>query len=211
MGSMVSRILRQLTLGAAIAATAATVLAEDAQTLFQALLEESGMVMKCDEGYVDAPLVANEVLPFEKALRTADGVMEIRFAIRPLARITIDYEDPHNAAPEPEHLFPLLFQSLTESLSGGRHSPHREYPAKLAMELFNAEWAGASTFDVVDDFQTEYKHGFMVAMHGSGKADAYTVMLFNDYEAARPLIDQSLTCLVFRPAAESAPKPPAGD
>jgi hypothetical protein len=79
------------------------------------------------------------------------------------------------------------------------------------MELFNAEWAGASTFDVVDDFQAGYKHGFMVAMHGSGKADAYTVMLFNDYEAARPLIDQSLTCLVFRPAAESAPEPAAGN
>ena len=210
MRSMVPKPVRQLALGVAVAA-AAPVVAEDAQTLFAALLEESGMVLQCDEGYVDAPLVANEVLPFEKALRTTDGAMEIRFAIRPLARITIDYEDPHNAAPEPEHLFPLLFQSLTESLSGGRHSPHREYPAAEAMALFNAEWAGASTFDVVDDFQTEYKHGFMVAMHGSGKADAYTVMLFNDYGTARPLIDQSLTCLVFRPPAEAEPEPAAGE
>ena len=210
MRSMVPRLVRQLIPGVAIAAAGAPALADDAQKLFQALLEESGMVLQCDEGYVDAPLVANEILPFEKALRTADGVMEIRFAIRPLARITIDYEDPHNAAPEPEHLFPLLFQSLTESLSGGRHSPHREYPAEEAMGLFNAEWAGASTFDVADDFRTQYRHGFMVALHGSGKADAYTVMLFNDYATARPLIEQSLTCLVFRPPAATEPEPAAG-
>ena len=172
--------------------------------MFHQLMDEAGMVLQCDDGYVGVPVVDNELLPYEKALRTGDGSMEIRFVIRPLARITIDYEDPHNAAPEPEHLFPLLFQSLTEQLSGGRHSPHREYPAQKARESFNADWAAASTFDVMPGFNAAFNHGFMIAMHGVGKADAYTVMLFDDYETARPAINEALNCLVFAPPEPEA-------
>lgn len=172
---------------------------EDTENLFSALLDESGMALNCDAGYVAAPVVANELLAFEKALRTEDGSMELRFSIRPLSRITIDYDDPHNAAPEPEHLFPLLFQSLTEDLSAGRHSPHREFTAEQANELFNADWAAASTFDVIPKYRADYNHAFMVAMHGVGRADAYTVMLFNDYETAKPAIEKSKACLQFLP------------
>jgi hypothetical protein len=199
MEGMARRFMRLVAL-AGLMLSGAPVQAEDAEVTFRGLLEESGMILQCDEGYVALSRVANDLLPYEKALRTDDGSMEIRFAIRPLSRITIDYDDPHNAAPEPEHLFPLLFQSLTESLSGGRHSPHREYTAEQARELFNADWAAASTFDVAPEFKTDYRHGFMVAVHGVGKADAYTVMLFDDYAASKAAINAALKCLVFRPA-----------
>ena len=171
---------------------------DSADALFGGLLEESGMMLTCNDGYVAVPPASNELLSYEKALRTEDGVMEIRFSIRPLARITIDYEDPHNAAPEPEHLFPLLFQSLTDDLSGGMHSPNREFTREQAQQLFNADWAAASTFDVIPEYKADYKHAFMVAMHGVGRADAYTVMLFNNYEMDKDAIQEGMSCLLFR-------------
>jgi hypothetical protein len=73
-------------------------------------------------------------------------------AVRPLGRIPVDYEDPHGSAPDPNHMFPLMFQSLVTSLSGGGHSPVNEFPPAQAAERFNAQWASASVFDVVDEF-----------------------------------------------------------
>jgi tetratricopeptide (TPR) repeat protein len=37
--------------------------------------------------------------------------------------------DPHTAAPEPNHLFPMLFQSLISAFSRGGSSPINEYSA----------------------------------------------------------------------------------
>jgi tetratricopeptide (TPR) repeat protein len=156
------------------------------------------------EGYRDVPPQPNELFLFEHAFRTIDGRMEVRFAIRPLGRIRIDYEDPHNAAPEPEHLFPLLFQSLTDRLSGGGHSPHREYPADRARSLFGADWAAAAVFDVVPEFGSGFGQALLVALHGSGKADAYTIFLFDDYEGVKDVIDNALSCLSFQSADAKA-------
>ena len=92
------------------------------------------------------------MLPYERALRHASGALEIRYIIRLLGRISIDYNDPHNAAPEPNHLFPVLFESLTTLLSGPGSTPSSEYPQSQAIELFNAGWAAAAVFDVNPDF-----------------------------------------------------------
>lgn len=36
-----------------------------------------------------------------------------------------------------------------------------------------------------------------VAIHGNGRADAYSVFLFDDYEAVKDLLNASLGCLAF--------------
>ena len=69
---------------------------------FGALLTESGIAFNCGQDYRDVALQPNEVFSYERAVRTEDDLLEIRFAIRPLSRVTIDYEDPHSAAPEPD-------------------------------------------------------------------------------------------------------------
>ena len=45
--------------------------------------------------------------------------LAVRYAIRPIAMVQIGYEDPHNAAPEPNQLFPMLFQTLVSDFSRG--------------------------------------------------------------------------------------------
>ena len=72
---------------------------------FQQRLSEAGLIFTQPQGFKQLPPVANPLLPYEHAIRSQDGKLETRYAIRPLSRVTIDYSDPHNSAPEPNHLF----------------------------------------------------------------------------------------------------------
>ncbi len=168
-----------------------------AQPSFEALLAEAGLVFNAPHGFsaVDRPPAA--AFPHERALRHAGGQLEIRYAIRPLARMHVDYSDPHNAAPDPEHMFDMLFNSITERLAGGRHSPRREYDRAEAQKLFNADWAAASAFEVEPGFSAEYGEAVLLALHKRGKGDAYAVFLYRDPERAKPIIRRALAALSF--------------
>ena len=167
--------------------------------LFHQLIEESGLRFVAPAGFTDIALEENPVLSYERAVRHASGALEIRYIIRPLGRLSIDYNDPHNAAPEPNHLFPLLFASLTNELSSGGNTPSSEYPQSQANELFNAGLASAAVFDVNPDFSTTYRQALLLGIHRDNQADAYSVFLFNEYSQVREAIQGALSSLSFAP------------
>lgn len=170
---------------------------ESARQAFGRLLAESGLRIQTPENYIDIPIQANPVLPYEHALKHESGVLEIRLIVRPLSRITIDYTDPHNAAPEPNHLFPLLFESITNQLSVGSDSPSSTFSQTAAQDKFNAHWAAASVFDVDPEFAANYHSALLIGMHKNQMADAYTLFLYNDHEQAKILINAALSTMTF--------------
>jgi hypothetical protein len=168
-----------------------------AQQAFKQLLVESGLRIETPENYVDIPIQANPILPYEHALKHESGALEMRFIVRPLNRISIDYIDPHNAAPEPNHLFPLLFESITNQLSVGSDTPNSTFSESAARDNFNAHWAAASVFDVDPEFAPGYQSGFLIGIHRNQMADAYTLFLYNDHEQAKTLINAALSTMAF--------------
>jgi len=164
---------------------------------FQELLSEAGLSYSAPQEFISLAPAGNPVLPYEHAIRAKDGKLEVRYAIRPLNRVKIDYSDPHNSAPEPNHLFNMLFASLTEQLASGGDTPRREYTLEQAKELFNADWAAAAVFDVSQQFAENYTQGILVAIHKNGRADAYMVYLFNTYPEVKQRINASLPSLKF--------------
>lgn len=177
---------------------------KSAQQAFDQLLVESGLRMETPQHYTDIPVQTNPVLPYERAIKHESGALEVRFIIRPLSRIMIDYTDPHNAAPEPNHLFPLLFESITTQLSAGGDMPSSTFSASDAQSNFNAQWAAASVFDVVPEFSADYRSALLIGMHRNQMADAYTLFLYNDHEQAKVLINAALSTLAFTPASTAA-------
>lgn len=169
-----------------------------AQPTFQTLLAEGGVAFTPPPAYdeVDVPLV--ERLPFDKAMRSPNGTMQVLYAVRPLSRLEIEYNDPHSSAPNPNHIFPLVFESLTGVFSAGGRAPSRQFSASAARKRFNADWASATTFDVDPDIVPDYRLGFLVAAHKNNRADIYTLFLYNDPEVAKKRIDRLMTSLVFR-------------
>ena len=170
---------------------------------FESLLSEGELQFNPPEGYLDMPAGRTSVLDWERALRSPDGTLEIRMAVRPLKRLRIDYDDPHGATPNPNHVFPLVFESLATRLSGGRHAPSNAYPPDRAREKFNADWAAAAVFDTVGDFNTAHKQGLLLAIHRNKVSDAYVVFLFDDYAAVKESLKAAMKTLVFAPALEA--------
>jgi len=172
------------------------------KTDFEGLLAEAELQFDPPGGYRDLPPGRTPVLDWERALRSPDGQLEIRIAVRPLKRLRIEYDDPHGATPNPNHVFPLVFESLATRLSGGRHAPSNAYPPERAREKFNADWAAAAVFDTVDDFNTNYEQGLLVAIHRNKVSDAYLVFLFDDYATVKEELKVAMKTLVFVPMAE---------
>ena len=82
-------------------------------------------------------------------------------------------------------------------LSRGGNTPNNEYPQSQARELFNADWAAASVFDVNPDFSGTYSQALMIGIHKDGQADAYTLFLYNEYSQAKEFIRGALSSLSF--------------
>ena len=184
-------------------------LAQDtaADDSFASLLVEGELLFNPPPGFERLPPGRTAVMDYEQALRSPDGKLEIRIAVRPLKRLVIDYDDPHGAVPNPNHIFPLVFESLATRLSGGSHAPSNAYPPDRAREKFNADWAAAAVFDTVEEFQTERKQGLLVAIHRNQVSDAYLVFLFDDYATVKEIMKTAIKTLVFAPA----PAPESAD
>lgn len=171
----------------------------NATPTFDELLAESAMRFEKPEGFVPIEARPNSLFRFDHAVGEADGSLEIRYVVRPIKRIIVDYEDPHSSTPDPNHMFPLMFQSLVTMLSGGGHSPTREYPLEQARAKFNADWAAASVFDNSSQLNVGHKQALLIAMHKNGLADAYVIFLFDEYQQVANQINTHLDALRFRP------------
>ena len=170
----------------------------DLPVAFSQLLQESDLQIAAAPGFEPVAQSDPEATPYEHAIRHASGALEIRFIVRPLNRIEIEYNDPHNAAPEPNHLFPLLFESLTNQLTvRGGDAPSTTFTEEEAAKNFNADWAAVSVFEIAPEYSTDYRSAILVAMHRNDRADAYTLLLYNNHAFAKPLIDRSLAIMSF--------------
>ena len=165
---------------------------------FQQLLDDASLSLHEPDGFIKKEPEENTVLSYEYALQHHQKKLAVRYAIRPIAMVQIDYEDPHNAAPEPNHLFPMLFQTLVSDFSRGGNSPTNEYSTSDAKSKFNADWAAVGVMDVNRDFSTEYEQLLLLALHKNNASDAYVIILFDDYAAVKPEIDSVLGSLKFK-------------
>lgn len=176
---------------------------------FKQLMEEAELTFSTPDGFTNLPAGSNPFLDFERALRSEDGKLEIRLSIRPIKGIKIDYDDPHGSAPNPNHIFPLAFESLTSTLAGRHYAPSNEYSQDDARSKFNADWAAMSAFDLASGYPSTHKQALFLAVHRNRVADAYMLLLYDDYKSEKKRIKEVMERLRFRdiqPAAKTAEK-----
>ena len=174
-------------------------------TPFETLLAEAGLKLASISVLREIKTPANTLYDFEKTYKHAAKPLEIRYAIRPIKRMEIEYNDPHNSAPKPDHMFPLVFQTLIGHLSSDGHVPTREYDPVKAKKLFNADWAAAAMFKTDPELNSQYTSGMLLAIHKSHMGDAYSLFLFNDARAVKAELDRLVTRLHFA-ATDAASK-----
>lgn len=175
-----------------------SVIANQKNFLFDELLSEASLEFNPPAEYSEISIVQNDLLPYEKALIASDKQVEIRYALRPLSRMTVAYEDPHSSAPEPNHMFTMMFTALIGNLSNGGNTPHREYTQEKAREKFNADWAALSIFDLEKAYSEKFSQAFLLAIHKNNLADAYIVIMFNENKLVKERLDAIMSSLKFR-------------
>lgn len=168
-----------------------------AKGLFETLLDEAGMSFTPPPNYLDVGAVENPLLAYEHAVSHPAGLAEVRYVVRPLSRLSVDYDDPHGAAPNPNEMYPLLFESLSNMLAGGRTSVSNVYPETQARERFGADWAAAAVLDPEVEFGGLFGEALIVAMHKHHLADAYIVLLYNNFDEIRDQMPAIMSSLRF--------------
>lgn len=187
----------------------AALFAADNDHSFQQLLDEGGLEFQPPAGFVPLPVEPDYVLPYEARYRTIDGRLEVRYAIRPLDRIEIDYHDPHNAAPAPNDLFNMLFRALSETLALDHQVMSREYDVDQARRDYRAGWAAVGVFDLAPGVSREYRQGMLFAIHQNDESDAYLFFLTNDLSAEKGRIKAARTSLRFKRYQNPINSPPS--
>ena len=167
-----------------------------AWTFFSKLLKEAGMTYSRPPGFVERSPEPNPVFVYHYRVKNPKTGVEIRYIVAPIRRIKVDYHDPHASAPEPNHVFSLVFPSLLAKLSVDGFYREKEYPPLEALKLFNADWAGAGVFTPNPEF-APFAHGFVVAMHKNDRADAYEIFLANDLETLKAAVLKYQTALRY--------------
>ncbi|MFV1982075.1 MAG: hypothetical protein ACC657_00925 [Thiohalomonadales bacterium] len=164
---------------------------------FSKLLQEGGLELKKPASFTKRAVQYNATFPYEYVLRHNNDLMEIRYSIRPINRIKIEYQDPHNSAPQANYLFNMMFESIITQLASTGFNPRREYPAAQSSSRFNAGWAAAAVVDVSTQYSEKFRHALLLALHKDDLADAYVVFLYNDYQKIKQLMDKELSTLRF--------------
>lgn len=72
-----------------------------------------------------------------------------------------------------------------------------EYTPEQAKNLFNADWAAASVLNVASQFSTRYREATLLALHKTGKADAYAILLCDEPDRAKALVREAPRALYF--------------
>ncbi len=140
----------------------------------------------------------NPLLPYEGAIRSEDGGIEVRYAIRPLQGIELEYVDPHSAAPEPNHIYPLLHQAIVDAVSRNSSGPSAPLSPE-ALAQYHADWGMMDLLEPDPEFAPGWDDLILIALHGNHRADAYLAILFRGEARSSPALKTALHSLRFAP------------
>lgn len=160
---------------------------------FQALLDEARVVVSIPEGFA-----STERFGFcDQAFESVKQDMVMCLMLRPLSRMEIDYDDPHSSAPNPNQVFPLLFESMLNQLSDYSDQTIQAFEQEYALQHFYADWAQAASFSLKETIGLPHKDALLIALHKDHIADAYLLVSYEAPELAKKTLVSDAPVLRF--------------
>ena len=152
---------------------------------FSRTLGQRGMML--DSGplaeYELVPVMPNNDMEYDVALRSASGRLEVRYALR---------WDPGGNSFSAFALATLLNVGSGEDALG-------PFPQKAVRAEFNADRGVSGPFAPRSTFSSDYDSGIMVAIWAEGRGMAYTFYLFNENQRELSTAIESCTGLGVNP------------
>ncbi len=154
---------------------------------FSRTLGQRGMMLDSGPlaGYELVPVMPNDDMEYDVALRSASGRLEVRYALR---------WDPGGNSFSAFALATLLNVGSGEDALG-------PFPQKAVRAEFNADRGVSGPFAPRSTFSSDYDSGIMVAIWAEGRGMAYTFYLFNENQRELALAEwrSVFYALRFRP------------
>ncbi|UOQ96298.1 hypothetical protein MUN81_13675 [Hymenobacter sp. 5317J-9] len=161
-------------------------------------LAAARMTLAVPAGWVEVPVIANEDMSYEYAVRHPKRRLEVRYALRPLAGMLAEYarskKQKDVTMVDPNEMYQTLFrtvklnigphaqpgQSMDDMLAAEFAQPLNEFPAAAIKEEFGADWGATAILQPRASFGQRYKQCLVVALHKRNAADAYCFFMFDD-------------------------------
>lgn len=122
---------------------------------------------------------------YEYALKWPGHHFEVRFAIRPLDSLIINYtqiEKTKKAGDynlNPNIMYPASLHAILFNISGGNVGGAKTFSKDAVKKEFNADWGGTCIFPVSGEFGKGYNTCMAIALHKNNLGDAYIFYLSN--------------------------------
>lgn len=152
---------------------------------FAELLKRTSLTYEVPEGFVEAELVENPHMLYEYALKHPTEKFEVRYAIRPVDEMLVEYDEWAKNPKEgetrldPRNLYPAIGQAVKLNISD-KEINGGPLPEESLENDFGAD-AGMSYFVMPREaFSNGYKHTMMVAINKKEKGTAFIFYMFDD-------------------------------
>ncbi len=184
--------------------TTISVYGQDLPSDFTELLNRSSMTFTLPNGLKSIPIIQNDQMNYEFAIKYPKYSFEVRFAIRPLDLYIEDYEErernknPGDINIHPNNLYKSLLEATILNISGGQLPPIQQFDSQAVKSEFNADWGATSFVNVGQEFGQSYKYCMVVAIHKQNLADAYIFFLANTKDNFSELMFPAFHSLQFR-------------
>jgi hypothetical protein len=191
--------LRRATLVLLLGLSASSFRSAPSQT-FRAQLAAAHMTLAPPAGWTETPVIPNNLLHYDYALRYPGRRLEVRYVTEPLAPLLADYAlgktDKSHLQVNPNELRGQFFIGTMLNVRGLKMEdpgfdaayraeepkPLNVFPDKAIKAEFGADWGALAPLVPVPEFGQDYKHCLLIGLHKTDAADAYVYFLYDNQQ-----------------------------
>ena len=137
---------------------------------FWKLLQENRMFYSIPAGFVQTPVIKNDDVQYDFAIKSKEKKIEIRYKIWPVNRLQRNGNDGSN----------VMLMTMALNISNGKMTEPNQFPKESVKEEFGADDGSTTMVPVDSEFGKGYKMCMLNVIHKDYTADAYTFYLFDD-------------------------------
>jgi hypothetical protein len=159
--------------------------------VFQKKLEQSKLVYVMPPNAVELPVVKNDLVKYDYAIKLKDKNVEIRYSIFPLPKeMYQNYENrtkkEGDSVLNPEIFYNTMSSYMFSQISQGKFPPSGIKLQKLSntnvKRDFGADSGAMYIGPVGKKFSKDHSHGFFTVLHKGHTADIYVMYLFENMD-----------------------------
>jgi hypothetical protein len=178
---------------------------------FFAFIDKAGLKFSKPANTIEIPVIANDELNYQYALKDTINKIEIRYLVVPLQELVDRYNGPHDdtgssmSKVDPNFLHTNLLIAYALKIEGkGMNSMDDVMPnitelshAKVDLE-YNADWGAELTLQPCDEFAQKYKYCNILAIHKDNIADVFMIYLYDNKDTFEESVKPDIHSLVFK-------------